>query len=158
MTTMPADSPETGKTPSHDQGGLHGIKSSMPIHWNLSPAQLYTHALKRGEGNLTDLGAFAANTAPHTGRSPGDRYIVRDDSLTQTVDWGPVNVPLDPQFYDRLRADLVEHLADRELFVRDARAGDPSAGIGVRVVTSSAWHTLFAYNMFLRPPQPSWLV
>ena len=130
---------------------LHGLQPSMTVHWNLSPARLCTQALLRGEGELTDVGAFAANTAPHTGRSPGDRYIVRDATVQETVDWGPVNTPIAPEFYDRLKTDVREHLEGRELFVRDARAGEhPVAGINVRIVTTSAWHALFANNMFLR--------
>ncbi len=132
---------------------LHGIHASMPVHWNLSPAQLYTQAVTRGEGWLTDVGAFAANTAPHTGRSPSDRFVVRDPTTEETIDWGAVNVPMAPESYARLKEDVTSHLAERELFVKDARAGeDPSVGINVRVVTTSAWHALFAHNMFLRPP------
>ena len=146
-------SPQTIEMPSQHGLDLQGLEPSMPIHWNLSPARLYAHAITRGEGELTDVGAFSANTVPHTGRSPDDRYIVRDSVSDETVDWGPVNASLAPEFYERLKADVIEHLDSRELFVRDARAGeDPIAGIGVRVVTTSAWHALFAYNMFLRPP------
>jgi phosphoenolpyruvate carboxykinase (ATP) len=128
----------------------------MRVHWNLSPARLYTHALARGEGELTNCGAFAARTAPHTGRSPGDRYIVSEPALGDSVDWSDVNVPLSPESYQRLRADVTDHLNHSDLFVRDARAGDdPVSGIAVRVVTTSAWHALFADNMFLRPPGSS---
>ena len=131
----------------------HGIQSSVRAYWNLSPARLYALALSRGEGELTNSGAFVARTAPHTGRSPGDRYIVQEASLGETVDWGPVNAPMAPESYQRLRADVTDHLNRGDLLVRDARVGeDPRAGIAVRLVTTSAWHALFAHNMFLRPP------
>ncbi len=131
---------------------IHGLAPSQLVHWNLSPARLYEQALLRGEGELAHMGGFAANTVPHTGRSPNDKYTVREPSTQDDVDWGKVNIPLSEAHFDALRADVVAYLNQRELFVRDARAGeDPVAGIRVRVITPSAWHNLFAYNMFLRP-------
>jgi phosphoenolpyruvate carboxykinase (ATP) len=131
---------------------LHGLEPSREVHWNLSPARLYERALVRGEGELAHMGGFAALTVPHTGRSPNDKYTVREASTEADIDWGRVNVPLSEVHFQALRADVVAHLNERELFVRDARAGeDPQAGIQVRVITTSAWHNLFAYNMFLRP-------
>jgi phosphoenolpyruvate carboxykinase (ATP) len=131
---------------------IHGLAPSQLVHWNLSPARLYEQALLRGEGELAHMGGFAANTVPHTGRSPNDKYTVREPSTQDDVDWGKVNIPLSEAHFDALRADVVAYLNERELFVRDARAGeDPEAGIRVRVITPSAWHNLFAYNMFLRP-------
>jgi phosphoenolpyruvate carboxykinase (ATP) len=131
---------------------IHGITPAREVHWNLSPPQLYEYSVSRGEGELAHMGGFKAVTVPHTGRSPDDRYVVRDSGTEEAVDWGKVNVPLDEETFEALRERVVEYLEDQELFVRDARAGeDPRAGINVRVVTPSAWHSLFAYNMFLRP-------
>jgi phosphoenolpyruvate carboxykinase (ATP) len=131
---------------------IHGLDPSQSVHWNLSPAELYEQALHRGEGELAHMGGFAATTVPHTGRSPNDKYTVQEATTQEDVDWGKVNIPLSEAHFDALRADVVAYLNERELFVRDARAGeDPEAGINVRVVTPSAWHNLFAYNMFLRP-------
>lgn len=138
--------------------GRHGLESqgldpTTRVHWNLAPARLYEQAVHRREGRITDGGAFATVTTPHTGRSPKDRYIVRDDASEDTVDWGSVNIPISPEHYEQLRRSVTGHLERRELFVKDARAGeDPLVGINVRVVTPSAWHALFAHNMFLRPP------
>ncbi len=130
---------------------FHGIEASAAVHSDPSPAKLYTVALARGEGELTADGAFSAVTAPQTGRSPSDRFIVRDTLTEETVDWGAINAPLPPDAYRRLRADVIAHLGGRELFVKNARAGgEGAAGIGVRVISTSAWHTLFAYNMFHR--------
>lgn len=97
------------------------------------------------------MGAIATVTAPHTGRSPNDRFVVRDELTEGIVDWGKVNVPMTFEHFDALRADVVAYLNDCELFVHDARAGEDEAhGVGVRVISESPWHALFAYNMFLR--------
>ncbi|MEX0935573.1 MAG: phosphoenolpyruvate carboxykinase (ATP) [Gemmatimonadota bacterium] len=139
-------------TPSRNGLDLHGLQPSATVHWNLSRAQLCEQALAREEGQLSHTGSFVAVTAPHTGRSPKDRFIVRSPSVEDTIDWGEINLPISPQHYERLRANVTAHLESRDLFVRDARAGeDPHVGINVRVITSSAWHDLFAHNMFLRP-------
>ena len=152
-SVLEASTSKTTGSPSRYGLELHGLQPSLLVHWNLSPARLCTEALLRGEGKLTDQGAFAANTAPHTGRSPGDRYIVRDAAVEETVDWGPVNSPIAPEFYDRLKTHVTDHLEGRDLFVTDARIGeDPVVGSNVRIVTTSAWHALFANNMFLRLP------
>lgn len=130
---------------------LEGLNPTQPVHWNLSLAALIECALARGEGHLSAHGCFVANTAPHTGRSPNDKFTVRDATTESVVDWGAVNVPIDPAHYGELKKDVLAHLNGQELFVRDARAGaDDEHGINVRVVTPNAWHNLFAYNMFLR--------
>jgi phosphoenolpyruvate carboxykinase (ATP) len=138
--------------------GRHGLAQQGldpvgEVHRNLSAAALYEHALARGEGCLAAGGAFAAVTAPHTGRSPDDKFTVRDESTESTVDWGKVNVATDTAKFRALRDDVIGHLdKQKSLFVRDARAGaDDVYGISVRVITPSAWQSLFAYNMFLRP-------
>jgi phosphoenolpyruvate carboxykinase (ATP) len=129
----------------------HGIRPIGQVHRNLAPARLYEESLARKVGTLVHMGALATLTVPHTGRSPKDRFIVRDAGTEATVDWGAVNVGLSPAHYDALREDVVVHLASRDLFVLDARAGaDASHGINVRVVSESPWHALFAHNMFLR--------
>jgi phosphoenolpyruvate carboxykinase (ATP) len=144
------------KAPARAKGryGLdkHGLTPRGSVHWNLAPAVLYEEALTRKDGRIVHMGALSASTVPHTGRSPNDKFVVRDPSSEAAVDWGKVNVPLSPQHYAALRADVVEYLDGKDLFVRDARAGaDPVYGINVRVVSESPWHSLFAYNMFLRP-------
>lgn len=129
-----------------------GLEPSGAVYWNLSPARLYEEALSREEGRVVHMGGFAALTAPHTGRSPNDKFIVREPTVEEEVDWGPVNAAFPLERYDLLKREVAEHLSGRDLFVRDARAGeDPDLGLNVRVVTPSAWHNLFAYNMFLRP-------
>lgn len=130
----------------------HGLAPNHTVHWNLSPAELYEMSIERGVARMAHMGGLSVVTAPHTGRSPNDKYTVREPSSEGDIDWGAVNVPMSEEHFDRLHDDLVAYLNDRELFVRDARAGaDDTYGIRVRVVTPSPWHNLFAYNMFLRP-------
>lgn len=142
---------ETGVASRHGLE-LHGLSPTQAIHWNLPPARIYEEAIRRDEGELAHMGGFTAITAPHTGRSPNDKYTVREEATGSAIDWGTVNVPMEPDQFHALRALVVEHLNEKELFVRDARAGeDPEAGVAVRLITPNAWHNLFAYNMFLRP-------
>jgi phosphoenolpyruvate carboxykinase (ATP) len=131
---------------------MHGLHPQKDVHWNFSPVQLYEKALERGEGRLVHMGAFAAITSPHTGRSPKDKFIVRESLTGDTVDWGPGNAEMSEEHFFALRAEVIAYLDGQELFVRDARGGaDPNHSLDVRVVTQHAWHNLFAYNMCLRP-------
>jgi phosphoenolpyruvate carboxykinase (ATP) len=130
----------------------YGLKPEGPVHWNCTPAELVEHAIRRGEGRLTLDGAFAALTTPHTGRSPNDKFLVREPATESEIWWGNVNVPIDPASFERLRADVVAHLSDQELFVRDVFAGaDPAYRLNVRVVGPNAWQSLFVHNMFIEP-------
>ncbi len=130
----------------------HGLDPNGTVYWNLSPARLYEESFARGDGRLAHMGAISTVTAPHTGRSPNDKFTVRDDLTEETVDWGKVNVPMSTDHWNALRADVVDYLDGQDLFVRDAQAGANDAyAIKVRVVSESPWHSLFAYNMFRRP-------
>jgi phosphoenolpyruvate carboxykinase (ATP) len=121
-------------------------------HLNLPPAALIAHALRRGEGTLTDTGALMADTGAFTGRSPKDRFVVRDANTTDSVWWGDINIAFDPAKFEQLHQKMVAYLADKEVFVRDAYAGaNPDYQLKLRVVNELAWHNLFCYNMFLRP-------
>ena len=91
----------------------HGLEPTGAVHWNLSPARLYEEAFARDDGRLAHMGAISTVTAPHTGRSPNDRFVVRDEHTEEAVDWGKVNVPVSPEHYDALRAEVVEFLNDR---------------------------------------------
>jgi phosphoenolpyruvate carboxykinase (ATP) len=129
-----------------------GLSPTGAVHWNLRTAALYEAAIRRGEGKVAAGGPFAAVTTPHTGRSPNDKFVVREPEAERQVWWGKVNQPLDPARYRALKQDVLRHLAGRELFVRDVFAGaDPAHRVGVRFVSENAWHALFVYNMFLRP-------
>jgi phosphoenolpyruvate carboxykinase (ATP) len=131
----------------------HGLDPRGTVHWNLAPAALIEHALRRGEGVLTSAGSFAATTTPHTGRSPNDKFVVREPSSEAAIAWGKVNVPFEPAHFDVLRRDVAAHLsAQDELFARDVYAGaDPDYRLNVRVITPNAWQNLFVNNMFIDP-------
>ena len=129
-----------------------GLAPRRAVHGNPPAPELYEHAVRRGEGVIVEGGAFCAVTTPHTGRSPNDKFIVREPSSDADIWWGRVNQPLAQDAFARLRAAVLAHLNDQELFVRDLFAGaDPDHRIGLRVVTPNAWHALFVHNMFLRP-------
>jgi len=131
-----------------------GISTEQRVYRNLSPSQLYEHALRRREGVVTagGRGPFAAVTSPHTGRSPNDKFLVQEPESSSRIWWVKVNQPITPEKFDRLKADVEQHLAAQELFVRDVYAGaDQNYRLPIRFVTPNAWHTLFVYNMFLRP-------
>ncbi|MHC4925045.1 MAG: phosphoenolpyruvate carboxykinase (ATP), partial [Planctomycetota bacterium] len=152
-TTDRANAAGAAKGKSRHGLEQQGLDPKGEVHLNLAPAALYEQALTRGEGRIAAGGGFAAVTAPHTGRSPNDKFTVRDDATEATIDWGKVNASIPSEKFEALKADVIAHLNGQEaLFVRDARAGaDESYGITVRVVTPKAWQSLFAYNMFIRP-------
>jgi phosphoenolpyruvate carboxykinase (ATP) len=131
-----------------DTLGLTGTKQ----HWNPSPAVTVEMALERKEGKLAARGAFHVITAPFTGRSPDDKFIVKEPSSENNVWWGKVNRPISEAHYTALKRDMIDYLNGRELFVRDVYAcADPRYKMNVRLVSENAWHTLFAHNMFIRP-------
>jgi phosphoenolpyruvate carboxykinase (ATP) len=127
-----------------------GIVRPDRVHWNLSPAALYEEALRRGEGVLASEGPLVARTGQHTGRSPNDKFVVRDAATEQHVHWGNVNRPIETAYFDALHRDMMTYLQDKELYVLDAWAGtDPKYHLPIRVLTEFAWHSLFARNMFI---------
>ena len=133
--------------------GDAGLAPRGTLHWNATPAELYGHALRRGEGVRAEGGALCVVTAPHTGRSPRDKFIVREPGSSERVAWSTVNQPMAPDQFARLRQDVARHLNDRELFVLDTCAGaDPRYQASIRLVTPNAWHALFVSNMLRRPP------
>jgi len=130
----------------------HGIDPARDVLWNPATPVLVEHAVWRDEGQLTDSGALAVATGTHTGRSPKDRFVVREDCTEDAIWWGDVNLPLSPLHYANLATKARDALAARDLYVTDAWCGaDPEHRIGVRMISASAWHSLFARNMFIRP-------
>lgn len=131
--------------------GLSNIKGVL---WNLTPAELVTEALKNNEGVLTDTGALMCDTGKFTGRSPKDRFIVKDKLTEDKVWWGDINVAFDEDKFDRLYEKMVDSLNLKRLYIRDAFAGaDPAHRLKVRVIDTQAWHNMFCYNMFINPSQ-----
>jgi phosphoenolpyruvate carboxykinase (ATP) len=127
----------------------HGL-FPIRIHANLTPPMLIEHALRRSEGTLTDRGAFTAVTAPHTGRSARDKFLVDEPGIHDRI-WWEKNPRIDPAAFDRLQEDVRAYLDAREVFVQDLFAGaDPAYRLPVRFVTPNAWHALFVRNMFIR--------
>ena len=130
-----------------------GLRPTGTVHSNLIVAQLVEHAVRRGEGQLAEMGPLATVTAPHTGRSPDDKFFVRRAETEADIDWGAVNRPMDPAHFDALLTDVQTYLSARdELFVQDLYCGaDPAYRLAVRYVSPSAWHMAFVRNMFIRP-------
>ena len=121
------------------------------IHTNLGATELTDIALNRGEGRLSSSGAFLATTGRRTGRSPGDRFIVDEPTTSASIDWASVNRPISGEIFDALWDRVTAYLADRERFVSRLHVGqDSDHYIPVQVTTETAWHGLFAYNMFIR--------
>jgi phosphoenolpyruvate carboxykinase (ATP) len=132
-----------------------GIVRSGRVHWNLSPAALYEEALRRGEAQLATAGPLVARTGQHTGRSPNDKFVVREPESEQHVHWGAVNRPIDEAKFDALHRDMMNYAQDKELYVLDAWGGtDPKYRLPIRIVNEFAWHNLFARNMFLPENDP----
>ena len=119
---------------------------------NLAPALLVEHAIRRGEATLGSKGSLVATTGKRTGRSPKDKFIVKDELTANKVHWGGVNLAMDPARFDALYEKTMEHLRSRELFVQDLFAGaDPTYRLPIQVATEYAWHSLFARQLFIRP-------
>ena len=131
----------------------HGVRTARPVHWNLSTPGLYEMAIRRGEGVLALEGPMVCRTGVHTGRSPNDKFMVKEPSSEGQIAWGKVNRPIDLAHFDALKRDMLAHLADRELFVQDLYAGaDAQYRLSVRFIQELAWHNLFVRNLFIVPP------
>jgi phosphoenolpyruvate carboxykinase (ATP) len=130
-----------------------GLNPRGTVHWNLIAPELFQAAVRRGEGEFAEMGPFVAVTTPHTGRSPNDKFVVKEPTSERDVDWGKVNQPMSPDKYQLLLGDVRKYLNDREeLFVEDLYCGaDPAYRLSVRYVSPNAWHMAFVRNMFIRP-------
>ena len=157
---------EFGLRASNASVATLGLGNVAAAYWNMTPAELVEEAIVRGEGRLVDSGALAADTGEFTGRSPKDRFIVKDAITENAVWWGDVNIPFDSQKFDLLYHRVCAYLAGKEIFVRDAYAcADPKFRTNIRVVTEQAYHNIFANNLFLRPTKeevlnfsPEWTI
>jgi phosphoenolpyruvate carboxykinase (ATP) len=129
----------------------HGIDATGRIYRNPTTSLLYTHALERGDGRLGEGGPLVVDTGVHTGRSPKDKFVVREAGSENRVWWGDVNHELSEDHFEGLREKVTRRLGDAAtLYVVDAWAGaDPAHRIGVRVVTAHPYHALFAKTMFI---------
>lgn len=121
---------------------------------NLSVSELVEISLSRKEGVQTSTGALRVETGKYTGRSPKDKYIVKEPSVEEHVAWGSVNQPMDPELFDKLHNRAQQYMENKELFVFDGFAGaDSSHRLPIRVVTEFAWHNLFVHQLFVRPTE-----
>ena len=136
------------------------------IHYQLSPEELQDITIDKGMGREASSGALAVNTGEFTGRSPKDRFIVKDDITKDKIWWGDINIPFDSEKFDALYDKVIAYLNTKELFVRDSYAcADADYRLNIRVINEYPWSNMFAYNMFLRPTEeeledfdPEWTV
>ncbi len=146
--------------------GELGLSNSQNIHYQLTPQQLIEQSLKRGEGVLNDTGALVIETGKFTGRSPKDKFTVKDELTEDTVDWNDFNLPIEEGNFLALKEKMLQYLGDKEIWVRDCFAcADDKYKLRLRVINEQPAHNLFAYNMFIRPVEadlenfsPNWHV
>ncbi|MEW5704155.1 MAG: phosphoenolpyruvate carboxykinase [Pseudomonadota bacterium] len=141
-------------SPVRSSHGLerHGIRNLSHIHWNYATPTLCEEAIRRGEGTLVHGGPLAVHTGVHTGRAPNDKFFTQEPGNQANINWGAVNRPISLAQFDGIYKRLLGHFESREVFVQDCYGGgDPAFQLHVRVVTETAWHSLFARNMFIRP-------
>jgi len=142
-----------------------GIKNAT-IRYQLTSDELHAITIEKEQGITSSLGAIAVNTGEFTGRSPKDRFIVKDAVTKDEVWWSDINLPFDSQKFDVLYTKVTDYLSEKEIFVRDSYAcADENYQLSIRVVNEYPWSNMFAHNMFLRPSEaelkdfsPEWTV
>ena len=121
-------------------------------HWNLSPEELVKKTLALDQGVLNDTGALCVDTGKFTGRSPKDKFTVKDAITEHSVDWGDVNIPFSPEAFDKLYNKVCAYMEGKEVWVRDSYAcADPAYRLNIRVINETPWANLFCNDLFLRP-------
>ncbi|MCL4117206.1 UNVERIFIED_CONTAM: hypothetical protein GTU68_002624 [Idotea baltica] len=156
------DPTQAAKSISLDQYGIKNAK----VNYQLSPDQLHDITIEKKQGVEASSNALAVNTGEFTGRSPKDRFIVKDEITKDRVWWGNINIPFDSEKFEKLYDKVVNYLSNKEVFVRDSYAcADENYKLNIRVINEYPWSNLFAYNMFLRPTEdelknfsPEWTV
>ncbi len=143
-----------------------GIASQHHIHYQQTPAELTEATVLLNQGKLNDKGALIINTGEFTGRSPKDKFCVKDEITADTVHWNDFNIAITPEVFENMYTKIKKHLGQKELWVRDAYVcAAPKYKLNIRVVNENPWSNLFAYNMFLRPSEnelkkflPEWTI
>ena len=131
-----------------------GLKSAENIFYQLSPEELISQAVEKGEGVLSDTGALVIDTGEFTGRSPKDKFIVKDKLTASAIDWNEFNQPIEEKYFDLLYNKMMDYLNDKKLWIRDCYAcAHPDYRLNIRVINENPCCNLFAYNMFLRPEE-----
>jgi phosphoenolpyruvate carboxykinase (ATP) len=156
---------ELGTKPAHASVKDLGI-SDGKAHWNLSPERLAQMAIQAGQATPASSGAIAVDTGEFMGRSPKDKFTVKDEVTDKTVWWNNFNIPFDAARFDQLYIKMIRYFEGKEFFVRDVYAcADWRYRMNIRVINEYAWSNLFVYNMFIRPPEkellsfsPEWMI
>lgn len=142
---------ETGSRNTQFGADAFGFRRLAAVHWNLGAPQLYEYAFQRHEAQIADHGPIVADTGVHTGRSPKDKFVVRDDNTAPLI-WWDNNNAMSAAHFDTLLADFLAHAEGKELFAQDLYGGaDPNHRVKARVFTEYAWHSLFIRNLLIRP-------
>ncbi|HEA19804.1 MAG TPA: phosphoenolpyruvate carboxykinase (ATP) [Pricia antarctica] len=137
------------KTPKNADLKKYGLEN-VTAHWNLDGETLQKLTVEKGMGTETENGTLCINTGKFTGRSPKDRFLVKDDYTKDKVWWGRINKPLDPDNFDRLHTEVIDYLSGKEIYVRDAYVcADPEYRMNVRTITEYPWSNFFIKNMFI---------
>jgi phosphoenolpyruvate carboxykinase (ATP) len=144
-----------------------GLRNTENIHYQLTPDELVQDTIRIGDGVLNDTGALVINTGKFTGRAPKDKFIIKDEITSDTVNWNEFNTPMEPKYFDIIFKKVIDYIERLpEIWVRDCYAcADPRYRLNIRVINEKPWNNLFAYNMFLRPTEeelenfePEWTV
>ncbi len=129
----------------------HGIYNIRKAHWNHNTPMLYEDIVRNGEGCIVHLGPIAVRTGLHTGRAAKDKFIVQEPETADKIWWGPINKPFPAEKYELLFRRLQAYLQGRNLYIQDCYAGyDPQYRLPIRIITETAWHSLFARNIFIQ--------
>ncbi len=129
----------------------HGILNPGTVYWNLPTPMLYEQVIRRREGLIAHLGPIVVHTGDHTGRSPNDKFTVKEPSSEKDIWWGKVNRPISQEQFDGIYRKMIAYMHNRDVFVFDGYAGaDEEYRMPVRIINEYAWHNLFARNMFVR--------
>jgi phosphoenolpyruvate carboxykinase (ATP) len=153
-------------TSTLDIKALDELISSKKVRRNLTAPQLIEESLQRYETRMASNGAIVGETGKRTGRSPKDKFVVKDSTTEKTVNWGTVNQPFTSEQFDALYEQVIDHLKGKDLFVQQLFAGaDPKYRLPIQVVNEYAWHNLFVRQLFVRPTaeelkshKPEWTV
>ena len=142
---------EKGLRPKNQSISDFGIKNAL-VHWNLPNKSLAQITVSKNMGKLSNTGALSIDTGEFTGRSPKDRFIVKDSITEETIWWGDINIPFDSNKFDALESKVIDYLSDKELYVRNASAcAADDYKLPLTIINEYPWSNLFADNMFLRP-------
>lgn len=128
------------------------IKNLGNLYYNLTPSELVEHTIRKNQGTLADSGALCVSTGEFTGRSPKDKFVVKDANTENEVWWGNVNNEFSSENFDKLYLRVLAYLQGKDLYVRDSLVGaDPDHRLKIRVFNENPWQNLFANHLFIRP-------